>query len=233
MSNAPAGIYTIGQTPRPDLAGGLRSVLGDADFEIRGALDGLDGSRIPVCGANGYPLETQLHDGARIVVDAAFVEPLLQRAIDECDQRVAAHLVLCAGPFPHLTSHRALIRPFEAAVAELSQPGFRALEVIVPFVAQAAPAARKWAAAGFSCRMHELDKKPEDLPPARWLASRLSDTTADVLVFDYVGSRAAFVEEVGAQMGMPTLDLGRLALDALARTMATLGKEVPTLPEIP
>jgi len=232
MSDAPAGIYTIGQTPRPDLTEDLRAFLGEAGFEMRGALDGLEESQIPACGADGYPLETRLRDGTRVVVDAAFVEPLLQRAINEWDKRVAAHLILCAGPFAHLTAHHALIQPFEIAVAELAEHGFRSLELIVPFVAQAGPAARKWAAAGFSCRTHELDKKPEDLPADRWLAARLSDTTADALVFDYVGSRAAFVEEVGARMGMPVLDLGHLALDALTRTMANLDADAPAKPEI-
>jgi protein AroM len=213
------GIYTIGQTPRPDLTEDLARYLGSSRSEIRGALDGLDEGQVPVCGADGYPLETRLRDGTRVVVDAAFVEPLLQQAIDEWDGRVSTHLVLCAGPFPRLTARRTLIQPFNVAVTELTEHGLRSLEVVVPFAAQAAPAVRKWEAAGFSCRAHELDKKPEAMPVARWLADRLTETSADALVFDYVGSRAAFLEEVGAEIGVPVLDLGHLALDALFRTM--------------
>jgi len=232
VSDTIVGIYTIGQTPRPDLTENLNESLakhlGSARFEVRGALDGLEDSEIPACGVDGYPLETRLRNGSRIVVDAAFLEPRLQHAIDDVDaieegnDRVLAHLILCAGPFPHLTARRTLIQPFGVAVTELAEHGLRSLEVVVPFADQAAPATRKWEAAGFSCRAHELDKKPENLHAARWLADRLTGTSADALVFDYVGSRAPFLEEVGAEMGLPVIDLGRLALDALEEAAKAL-----------
>jgi hypothetical protein len=92
---------------------------------------------------------------------------------------------------------------------------------MVPFTAQAAPAARKWEAAGFSCRVHVFGESG-GRPLTRWLADRLGKTSADALVFDYVGSPAEVLESVGPEIEIPVFALGRLAIDALERTLQTL-----------
>jgi len=221
MCDTAVGVYTIGQAPRPDLEEILAARLPAANFEIRGALDGLRPEQIPGCGREGYPLETRLCGGSPVVVDAAFVAPRLQRLIAEQDERVRAHLVLCAGSFPLLTAVRPLIQPFDVAVAELRRLGFQALEVVVPFAAQARPAAGKWHAAGFSCRTHPLGDKPNEQPVATWLADRVSTTAADAAVFDYVGYPAAILEQVGDAIEIPVLDLGHLAIEALGTMLET------------
>lgn len=221
MSDTPVGIYTIGQTPRPDLTAVLASRLGPFRFEIRGAIDDLDGDEIPASLPGGYPLETRLRGGTRVVVDAGFLEPRLQEAIAELDSEVRAHLVLCAGPFPSLVARRPLIRPFDVAAAEMSARGHRSLEVMVPFAAQAAPAALKWKAAGFACRMHVLAKKPEKRPVAGWLAERLAGASVDAIMFDYVGFPVAILEDVQRGIAVPVFDAGHLAIEELRRTMRT------------
>ena len=221
MSDTVVGIHTIGQTPRPDLMEGLTGLLGLSRFEMRGALDDLTRDQVPACDPDGYPLETRLRDGTPIVADAAFLEPHLQDAIADLDSRVSAHLVLCAGTFPSLTARKPLIQPVEVAVAELSARGLESLEVMVPFGAQAVPSARKWEAAGFSCRIHVFGESG-GRPLTRWLADRLGKTSADALVFDYVGSPAEVLESVGPEIEIPVFALGRLAIDALERTLQTL-----------
>ena len=221
MSDTVVGIHTIGQTPRPDLMEGLTGLLGLSRFEMRGALDDLTRDQIPACGPGGYPLETRLRDGTPVVADAAFLEPHLQDVIADLDGRVSAHLVLCAGSFPSLTARKPLIQPVEVAVAELSARGLESLEVMVPFGAQAVPSARKWEAAGFSCRIHVFGESVGK-PFTRWLADRLAKTSADALVFDYVGFSAVILERVGAEIDIPVFALGRLAIDALERTLQTL-----------
>ena len=221
MSDTAVGIYTIGQTPRPDLMANLAAVSDSVRFEIRGALDALSEDQIPAGPSHGYPLETRLRDGTRVVVDAAFLEPSLQQAVSELDHRVAVHLILCAGSFPGLTARGPLIQPFDVAVTELADRGFGSLEVVVPFAAQAGPSVRKWEAAGFICREHVLEQQPARLSVARWVRGRLGATSADALVFDYVGFPAVLLDEVAAEIDIPVFDLGRLAMDALARTLQT------------
>ncbi len=219
MSDTATAIHTIGQTPRPDLMRPLTDRFGSVRFEIRGALDGLAEDEVPACGPDGYPLETRLRGGARVVVDAAFLEPRLQDSISISDDRVSVHLVLCAGWFPGLRARRTLIQPFEIAAAVLTGRGIGSLEVVVPFCAQAHPAARKWEGAGFSCRTHVSGEKSGHGSLAEWLTDRLAETTSDALLFDYVGFPATILQRVADRIDIPVFDVGRLGMDALEQTL--------------
>jgi len=221
MNEPVVAAYTIGQTPRPDLTQDLAHRFPSVRFEVVGALDESYADDIPEPAPDGYPLETRLRDGTRVVVDAAFLEPLLQTAVSARDEQVAAHIILCAGPFPSLTADSPLIRPFETSVAELEQLGMRTVEVVVPFVAQAAPAARKWAAAGFPCRPHAMDTATGERPVDEWVNEKLEGTDADALVFDYVGLPSSLLDQVAAAVSLPVFDLGHLAMDRLERTLRT------------
>ncbi len=227
------GVYVIGQTPRPDLIEELAARFPFLHLEIVGALDGLARGDFPACARQGYPIETKLRDGTRVVVDAEFVEPLLQTAVNALDARVFAHLVLCAGPFPRLAAPAApaglpcgsspLLRPFDVAVAHLTARGLRQLDVVVPFGAQAAPSLHKWASAGFGCRPHVLEERPRHQSVGEWLAGLVGGRWAQALVFDYVGMRPDILEEVLHRLDCPVFELGRLALDALQETLEATG----------
>jgi len=190
-------------------------------FEVVGVLDGLSGDQIPDCGPDGYPLETRLREGTRVVVDAAFIETRLQRSIEGLDDQVAFHLVLCAGLFPKLSASQTLIQPFEVAVTKLQRRGLASLEILVPFGAQEMPAVRKWEAAGFDCRARVLADKPDELSIASWVMDAQAGTSADALVFDYVGFPAVILDDVAAAIDIPVFDLGHLALDFLERKLQT------------
>jgi hypothetical protein len=230
MSAHVVAAYTIGQTPRPDLTAALTTRLPTVGIEVVGALDGLERADIPPCRRRSYPLETRLRDGTRIVVEAAFVEPLLRKKVEDLDTRVSAHLILCAGPFPGLAAppppgstrpSKPLVLPFAAALEELTARGLRRLDVVVPFSGQAAPAADKWGVAGFACRVHALTEKPGHRSPAEWISGLVARTRAQALVFDYVGLPADFLDEVAAEIDLPVIDLGRLALDRLEAILDT------------
>ena len=232
MSESVVGVYTIGQTPRPDLTEELTRRFPAVRFHLVGVLDGMAGEQIPACPPRCYPLETRLADGARVVVDAAFVEPLLQRAIDDLDEEVCAHLVLCAGHFPHLeappgpggasSSPRPTLVPFAVAARKLREHGLRRLDVMVPFSEQAGPALDKWADWGFACRAHVFAEKPRHRTADQWLSRLVGLTRAQALVFDYVGFPTALRGEVAAELDVPVYDLGQLALDALEEILDTL-----------
>ena len=213
------GVYTIGHTPRPDLLDPLQRRFGAVEFRLSGILDGLAEAHIPSGSKAEYPLEARLRSGNRVVVDAAFLAPRLQRAVSRFDEDVRAHLVLCAGPFPGLTSQAPVILPFESGAVELARRRLASLEIVVPFGAQVAPAANKWQASGFGCRVHDMGQKPELLTVAEWLRERLSGTDADALVFDYVGIPPEILDTTSASLNLPVFDLGRLAMDALEHVL--------------
>jgi hypothetical protein len=154
-----------------------------------------------------------------VVVDAAFLMPRLQEAVSRWDDNVRAHLLLCAGPFAGVSSTAPLILPFDVGASELARRGFRSLEIAVPFHAQADPAVRKWEAAGFSCRAHDLGAKPDSVPVSDWVKECMGGADADALVFDYVGLPSGISDAAAAAVGLPVFDLGRLAMDALAEVL--------------
>jgi hypothetical protein len=224
--------YTIGQTPRPDLVGSLAARFPAIRLEVLGALDGLERDEIPPCPARGYPLETHLADGRRVVVDAWFVQPRLQQQINERHPHVSAHLLMCAGAFPGLlappppvgspTPATPFIHPFEVAVSAFKRHGFRTLDVMVPFADQAPAAMDKWAGRDFACRAHVLAEKPRHRSLAEWISGLVRGTRAQALVIDYVGLPTQALDDATAALDLPVFDLGRLALDALDDTLDAL-----------
>ena len=216
----------IGQTPRPDLTTELRSRVPAARFRVVGALDYVQPEEIPACETGGYPLETRLRDGLRVVVDAGFVAPFLQDGIERHADGARAHLILCAGPFHDLIPPMSpseeptpLIRPFEEAARRLLEEGYRRLDLLVPFAGQATPAREKWAAAGFSCRAHVITDRPSEGTLADWVSKRVGEGDAEALVFDYVGFPSATFRQVSARIEIPAFDVGDLALHALEKVL--------------
>jgi protein AroM len=192
------GAVTIGQAPRPDLLEALRARLPD-DVEVVeiGALDALAAEDLPER-PGAYPLTTQLRDGRPVTLDEAFLAPHVQAAIDAAEERGArVTLLLCAGGFPALRARGLLVRPFEAAAAELRALGARRIGVVVPIAGQAVPAERKWRVAGFEPIVLLGPPSSVDVP-----------TGIDALVLDFVGHPVGVVDALRTRCAVPVVDLG-------------------------
>lgn len=136
-------LFTIGQSPRPDLTPELLGWLADdlRDWEIReaGGLDGLSAAEIapvrvgpaaPGAGGAGRPgpegappLVTRLRGGAEVVLRRDFVEARLEGlAASAAPDEVAA--ILCTGRFAGVSPR--LVKAgdaFDAALAAAAPPG--------------------------------------------------------------------------------------------------------------
>lgn len=209
-------LHTIGQTPRPDLTPFIMASIGVPDIIVTGALDGWDVAELPAVHPGDFPLETRLSDGTRVELGASFLEPLIQDRIDEMEDRVQLHIVLCAGPFPGLSSEGALVRPFEHACDVLMSSGARRPLVVVPFAGQSDPAEQKWIRAGFQPLMRSMSERPLEEQADRWLLSagrQGAAAGADIMVLDYVGYPKRILEAVQGGLEIPVIDLGHLATD--------------------
>ena len=201
------GAVTIGQAPRPDLLEPLLARL-PADVAVVevGALDPLGPDDLPKGCDGAYPLTTRLRDGRTVTLDEAFLAPLAQAAVDEAERRGATTtLLLCAGGFPDVRARGVLVRPFDAAVAELRSFGARRIGVVVPIAAQAAPSEAKWRAAGFDPVVIVGSPPALDAP-----------TGISAVVLDYVGHSVADVAALRAALTIPLLDLGESGASAAA-----------------
>jgi len=200
------GAVTIGQSPRPDLLEPLRARLpSDVAVIEAGALDALVAEDLPD-DAGSYPLTTRLRGDRPVTLDEAFLAPHVQDAIDAVEARGAGTtLLLCAGGFPDLRARGRLVRPFEAAVEALRAMGARRIGVVVPIAGQAAPAERKWRAAGFEPVL--LVGSPSSIPVPAGI---------DALVLDFVGHPAAAVAALRDPVGVPVVDLGEAGAAAAA-----------------
>ena len=88
---------------------------------------------LPKGGVGAYPLTTRLRDGRPVTLDEAFLAPLVQAAVDEAERRGATTtLLLCAGGFPDVRARGVLVRPFDAAAAELRALGAVRIVVACP-----------------------------------------------------------------------------------------------------
>ena len=222
-------LHSIGQTPRPDLTPFIVAALGIPDIIITGALDPLTAKDVAPVAKGDFPLETRLSDGTRVEVSASFLHPLIQAQIDEVENEVDLHIVLCAGPFPDLVSKSLIVRPFEYACQVFARAKMRRLLVVVPFKGQVAPAHTKWSAVGFQTDVRSMNELEPGLTADTWLAKLASESTADALVLDYVGYSKAILDGVKRKVNIPVIDLGYLAIDFAREIITEKEKEARRL----
>lgn len=215
------GALEIGQTPRPDLASPLRTLLPpDVGLLEMGALDKLTLDELPDASAAKYPLGTRLRDGTAVTISESFLLPLLQAKLDELEaQGVVATILLCAGSFVDLRGKRPLFKPFDIALATLHSLAFKDLAVITPFGGQVPPIRQRWQAAGFKPNVFAFSLNDLDDPETEEaLFEELVDHSGklpDCLLLDYVGHSAADREELQELLPIPVIDLGYLAIRAI------------------
>jgi protein AroM len=204
---------TIGQAPRPDLVEPLLARTGgEAEIIEVGALDGVDPDALKGRSAPGvmpdpgaYPLTTRLRDGTLVTLDEADLAPLVQAAIDRAEADGAeVTLLLCAGGFSAVRAGNTLVRPFEAAVGQVRELGADRVIIIVPYLAQAEAARRKWEAEGVEATVIVGEPASIEVPAG----------PPGAIVLDYVGHAAGAVQALRERTSMPVIDLGEAGADA-------------------
>jgi len=206
--SAPIALYTLGQTPRPDLIPAMAAELNSPDIQIFGVLDGIDPSQVPAARPGNYPLKTRLSNGVEIESDCGFLQPRLQQLIDAQDSNVLMHIVLSVAPFRSLHAEGTLLRPFEHGCRVLASRHIHEICVIVPYRAQVFHARQKWGDAGFSARILCVEEKPEQMAVESWVRSHFSTVRTDGIVIDFVGYAKGLANRLEQELGIPVIDLG-------------------------
>jgi protein AroM len=172
ISKTGVGLITIGQSPRDDVVGEMRSILGTKiKVAQRGALDGLGSVEIAKLkpGKNDFPLITRLRDGSSVVVGEKAILPLLQKRVGELEKSgVTAIGLLCTDEFVELKSGGLLLRPYYIlmhAVAAVVESG--TLGVFVPLPEQRRDARAKWERTGLNVVIEALNPYQESNEASR------------------------------------------------------------------
>lgn len=206
--SAPIALYTLGQTPRPDLVPFMAAELNQPDVQVFGVLDGLHPDDIPEPLPGNYPLKTRLENGLEIRTDCAFLQPRLQALIDQNEETHILHIVLSVAPFQSLHSEGGLLRPFEHGCRTLASRHIHELCVIVPYREQVFHASQKWEYAGFSASVLCVEDKPDDESVEAWVSGCVQSHPVDGVVIDFVGYSKALTQRLEDVLGLPVVDLG-------------------------
>lgn len=185
------GIVTIGQTPRPDLAGAFGAEAPNAEVRVAGALDGISPEDLAALQDTktslDYPLLVRLASGAHIEVPLARLVPRVTLAARRLAADGAAVIVVaCAGGFPEVPSPVPVLLPgriVPAVAGAISRS--RRVGVVTPNRAQAPYAEQKWRGDGFD-PVVTWASPAQDHEMAR-AADELRDARLDLIVIDCMG----------------------------------------------
>jgi len=212
------GVVTIGQTPRPDLERAFEAHAPGVPIEVRGALDGLDPTRIDAlaAGPTRCPLLVRLADGSTREIPLEAIHPLVeQRARDVARLGAAVVVVACAGGFPDVACDVPVLLPgriLPAVVGALTRE--RRIGLVAPIRSQVEAARRKWRGDGFQPVVTWASPSAPDEVEAA--CATLGGSDVALVVLDCFGFDDADARAVQARMG-------KLVLAALSVTARIAG----------
>lgn len=193
--NTRVGMITIGQSPRTDITGDIRCMIGDSIGMVEiGALDELDtGVDLAVLAGQAkksteVQYVTRLRDARQVEITEEKLLPLLRKCIETLNERdIWIKALLCTGEYPDLAGVPGLIRPY-ALIHHLINAVFPAgrLGVIVPGESQVALKEKEWTTPDRECVVAVASPYVgSQLIPE--VASDLAERGAQVIVLDCLG----------------------------------------------
>ncbi len=200
------GVVTIGQTPRPDLAGVFGAAAPHAEIRVAGALDGLTAAAVAALTAPGpYPLLVRLAAGGTAEIPRDALVPHVTRAAAALAAGGAALVVIaCAGEFPAVPCAVPVLVPgrvVPAAVRALA--GGARLGIVTPNAAQVPYAERKWRDDGFDVVVTHAS--PADHTELAGAAAALGTAGVALVVLDCLGHDEVCRAEVARVSGRPVV----------------------------
>lgn len=213
------GALTIGQSPRPDLIGEMKSMLGKAVCWVEaGALDGLSMFQIndllPRTGET--LLVTRLKDGRLVKVAEERILSYMQAQLDRLDKAgCQVILLLCTGTFSQLHSRGLLLRMdalLMGAVNAVAED--RRLGILCPDSAQFDWMRQRWEALSPQVEMMALDVDATE-EACQAAGRNLRARQVDLIVMDCMGYTHAMKEWVFGSAGLPVILARSLAVRIL------------------
>ena len=220
MNKTRVGAMTIGQSPRPELVDLLVKSLPDCEIIEAGALDGLTFHDIPAVNELDYPLETQMKNGAKIIVSESFIAPRLQSALDNLEANgVVATLLMCTGGFSNLKGTKPLFKPYNVGCSLLRTLNMEKLGLITPLTEQIKPIRERWEKAGWKVTVWAANLAAQDQKFLQDIRQQINSKQLDYIVLDFFGHPIKHVQMLQREIEVPVIDLGQLAIVTLASSL--------------
>jgi protein AroM len=145
---ATVGLVTIGQTPRDDIVPAMTAALPpEHDILEAGVLDDLTPDEIAGLAPSNDDevVVTRLRDGTEVSLAKRAIIERIQTRIDELDDRVDVHVLLCTGAYPTFAAaHRVIDADQELFDAASRLHGGGGIGVLIPTDRQRASTLARW-----------------------------------------------------------------------------------------
>ncbi|TWT03642.1 AroM family protein [Planomicrobium sp. CPCC 101079] len=207
MKQSTVGVLTIGQSPRVDVTPSIQHILGDGVTIIEAG--GLDHVAIEEMAsispdASDITYISRLRNGSSVKIGKSKLLPLLQKELQELEEKTSAVIMLCTGDFPTIQSRKPIIYPdkvLNSTVGAIMEKG--TLGLIIPLEEQRNTLVKKWA-------NDKLDLKVEVASPYEesdvfGAARRLRAQGASLIVMDCMGYNEAHKKDAVEGSGLPVI----------------------------
>ena len=204
-------VITMGHAPRPDVMQEIVPLLGDAEYDEFGALDGDPESMIVSMTPRGDELSylTQVRGGQHVIVEAGFVTSRTEALVAELDSRDYDLLILAmTGMRARLSTRTPLIHGQDALDAWISAlvASNSRIGVIFPLASQQSAASESDYGTMLKSSLASIGgSQSSDLPRA---IDRVSG--ADLIVMNSVGYTGGIAQQVARTSGKPVVTACRI-----------------------
>lgn len=216
------GVATIGQSPRPDVVGEIKRVLGEG-YEIveAGALDSftLEEVRKMEPKPGGGLLVTRMRDGTEVRIDHDSVLPYIKNAITELNEKqVKIILLLCTGRFPEFESDVLVVTPSQI-VRGVTNAAIRRgrLGMILPSIQQVGGAPRTEEKEGL-VTYYDSASPYGPMEAVEALGDRLAEQKVDLTLLNCMGFDHNHKKVIMEKTGKPVIQSSSI----VARVMKEL-----------
>jgi len=221
MTKKEFGIVTIGQIPRPDISFTVEKLLGSRfNPVIAGALDELTIKDIPEVDLKKYLLMTSMKgdSGNRmgVKVSRGFLVPLIQKRINELENKVDVIMIWCAGRFPEFESKAIIVRPSEVLKGTVEGTVDKgSIGVVYPGEEQLIWAEEEWRREHVEVYADTISRLKPHEEALKEMAQRLREKDLDIILLNCASFGQDMKRVIKSVTAKPVIQANALALNVV------------------
>lgn len=211
MMKSKIGFITIGQSPRPDIIGEMKSIIRDKLQIIEGgALDGLSKDEVfsllhASPSAEEY-LVTKLRDGTSVVMPKNIIVKRIEGVLKSFEnQGITVAAILCVGEFPEYQFNGIVLKPGDLSlklVSSLYQVGKGV--IVIPLEEQRKGAMGRWSFSRIRPNI-KVFAADSDLKKLEHLSEEIEQEAPDFVVLECMGFGEQMKQKIRSKVQCPVI----------------------------